>query len=90
MKLHELINWAAVEKRLVGLYTREASHGGGPIPYDPLSLLNLTLLGQWHHLSDAQLEQALKVRLDFWCSAALTYTRRCRIARRSAGSVTDW
>lgn len=30
----------------------------------PLSMFKLVLLGQWHGLSGAQLEQALKVRLD--------------------------
>ena len=33
MKLHEVIDWAALDKHLVGLYKREATHGGGPIPY---------------------------------------------------------
>ncbi len=65
MKLHELIDWGRIDTKLVGLYKREKSHGGGPIPYEPLSMFKLMLLGQWHHLSDAALEQALKVRLDF-------------------------
>ncbi|MEZ5726778.1 MAG: IS5 family transposase [Burkholderiaceae bacterium] len=65
MKLHALIDWAAIDSKLVGLYKRESTHGGGPIPYAPLSMFKLMLLGQWHHLSDAALEQALKVRLDF-------------------------
>lgn len=34
-------------------------------PYAPLSMFKLMLLGQWHGLSDAQPEQALKVRIDF-------------------------
>lgn len=65
MKLHELLDWAEIEHKLKGLYKREVSHGGGPEPYAPLSMFKLMLLGQWHGLSDTQLEHALKVRLDF-------------------------
>jgi IS5 family transposase len=65
MKLHELLDWADIAHKLKGLYKREQTHGGGPEPYAPLSMFKLMLLGQWHGLSDTQLEQALKVRLDF-------------------------
>ena len=64
-KLHQLIDWEAVSRKLKGLYRREQTQGGGPEPYAPLSMFKLMLLGQWHGLSDAQLEQALKVRIDF-------------------------
>lgn len=64
-KLHQLIDLEAVSRKLKGLYRREESHGGGPERYAPLSMFTLMLLGQWHGLSDAQLEQALKVRIDF-------------------------
>jgi IS5 family transposase len=62
---HQLIDWEALSRKLKGLYRREESHGGGPEPYAPLSMFKLMLLGQWHGLSDIQLEQALKVRIDF-------------------------
>jgi IS5 family transposase len=65
MKLHELLNWQAIAAQLKGLYQREISGAGGPEPYCPLGMFKLMLLGQWHGLSDAQLEQALRVRLDF-------------------------
>jgi len=65
MKLHELLDWQDISHKLKGLYKREQSHAGGPEPYAALSMFKLMLLGQWHGLSDAQLEQALKVRLDF-------------------------
>ena len=65
MKLHELIDWRAIVARRAGLYRLEATDGGGPIPYAALSMFKLMLLGQWHHLSDAAPEQALKIRLDF-------------------------
>lgn len=65
MKLHELLDWAEIAHKLKGLYKREVTQGGGPEPYAPLSMFKLMLLGQWHGLSDTQLEHALKVRLDF-------------------------
>lgn len=65
MKLHELLDWVEISHKLKGLYKREATNGGGPEPYAPLSMFKLMLLGQWHGLSDTQLEHALKVRLDF-------------------------
>jgi IS5 family transposase len=36
-----------------------------PQGYDPLILFKCLLIGQWHGLSDPELERALKVRLDF-------------------------
>ena len=65
MRLHELLDWAEIAHKLRGLYKREATHGGGPEPYAALGMFKLMLLGQWHGLSDTQLEHALKVRLDF-------------------------
>lgn len=65
MKLHQLLNWAALGAQLKGLYKREASHAGGQEPYSPLGMFKLMLLGQWHGLSDTALEHALRVRLDF-------------------------
>ena len=65
MKLHELLDWSAIAGQLTGLYQREISGAGGPQPYSPLGMFKLMLLGQWHGLSDTQLEQALRVRLDF-------------------------
>lgn len=65
VKLKGLINWGSIEGKLIGLYKREQSRGGGQEPYSPISMFKLILLGQWHGLSDAALESALKVRLDF-------------------------
>lgn len=65
MKLHALLDWAEIASKLKGLYQREASGAGGPEPYSPLGMFKLMLLGQWHGLSDNQLEQALRVRIDF-------------------------
>ena len=38
---------------------------GGPTGYDPLKMVQATLLGQWHNLSDPGLEESLRVCLDF-------------------------
>lgn len=65
MKLDKLLDWAEIDRQLVGLYRREASNAGGPQPYAPLGMFKLMLLGQWHGLSDTELERALKVRIDF-------------------------
>ena len=96
MKLHDLIDWRAIDAKLVGLYRREKSGAGGPVPYPALSMFKLMLLGQWHHLSDAQLEQALKVRLDFlvFCGFDLgaelpDYTTICRFRNRLVKAKLD-
>lgn len=65
MKLHELLDWAAISSKLKGLYRREISEAGGPEPYAPLSMFKAMLLGQWPGLSDTELEHSLRVRMDF-------------------------
>ena len=66
MKLHALLDWNDISHKLKGLYRREETHGGGQTPYDPLSMFKAMLLGQWHGLSDTQLEQRpLHNSLDF-------------------------
>ena len=64
ISLHAVLDWQAIRAQFTGLYRREFSQAGGPIPYDALGMFKLMLLGQWHGLSDAQLEQALRVRID--------------------------
>lgn len=64
-KLHEFIEWETMSREVKGMYCSEQTPGCGPEPYAPLSMFWLMLLGQRHGLSDAQLEQALKVRIDF-------------------------
>ena len=96
MKLHDLIDWQAINARLVGLYRRDKSGAGGPQPYAPLSMFKLVLLGQWHKLSDAQMEQALKVRLDLlvFCGFDLgaelpDHTTICRFRNRLVRAKLD-
>lgn len=65
MRLSQLIDWKGVRSRLKGLYKMEENDQGGQRPYDPLKMFKAILLGQWHNLSDPQLEDSLRVRLDF-------------------------
>ena len=65
MKLSKLINWKGVRSRLKGLYKMEEKDIGGQRPYDPLKMFKAILLGQWHNLSDPQLEECLGLRIDF-------------------------
>ncbi len=65
VKLNRMIEWHRIEKHLVGINKNDLNSEGGPIGYNKLSLLKAILLGQWHSLSDRDLENSLRVRLDF-------------------------
>jgi len=89
MKIDALIEWEELRPKLTGLYKRELSHGGGQEPFDGLLMFKAILLGQWHNLSDAALEQALCVRIDFmqFCGLSLSdvipdETTLCRFGNR--------
>lgn len=89
MKVYALIDWEALRKHLTGLYKREASRAGGQEPFDALMMFKAILLGQWHSLSDAKLEEALRVRIDFMHFCGLTLsddvpdeTTLCRFRNR--------
>ncbi len=89
MKIDALIKWEELRPKLMGLYKRELSHGGGQEPFDALLMFKAILLGQWHSLSDAALEQALCVRIDFlqFCGLSLSdaipdETTLCRFRNR--------
>lgn len=89
MKIDALIEWEVLRPKLMGLYKRELSNGGGQEPFDALMMFKAILLGQWHSLSDAGLEQALCVRIDFlqFCGLSLSdaipdETTLCRFRNR--------
>lgn len=65
LKLNRLIQWHRIEKHLVGIHKNDISSDGGPVGYNKLALLKAILLGQWHSLSDRDLENSLRVRIDF-------------------------
>ena len=51
--------------RLLKVIDRTNGGQGGRPRYDVVKMFKVVLLGQWHNLSDNDLEQALRVRLDF-------------------------
>ena len=63
-KLSALINWSGFENILSVIGNSETILGCRR-PYNKISMLKLILLGQWNSMSDEQLEEALRVRLDF-------------------------
>lgn len=65
VKLEKIIKWYRISKHLKGLHKNSMNSAGGPIAYDALKMFKSILLGQWHSLSDAALEESLRVRLDF-------------------------
>lgn len=65
MKLAKIIDWEKIGEKLKGLYAYEINGAGGQEPYDSLKMFKAILLGQWYTLSDPELEESLKVRLDF-------------------------
>lgn len=64
IKLREKINWEKLRLELSELNKTSHEHGGRP-PYDIVSMFKVIVLGQWHDLSDEELEHSLRVRLDF-------------------------
>ena len=63
VKLRGGIRWEALRGILSA--TDETGELGGRPPYDPVVMFRAVLLGQWHDLSDEELELVLRVRLDF-------------------------
>jgi transposase, IS5 family len=66
MKMSELINWGRIDYK-VRRVNKNLGDGktAGVLPYDSLSMFKAILLQNWHSLSDAGLEEALNVRIDF-------------------------
>ena len=65
MKVRELIDWESLRPSLKGLSQRELSHAGGQEPFDAVMMFKVLLLGQWHSLSDAKLEEACRPGMIF-------------------------
>ncbi len=63
-KLKRIIPWESF-RRLLKVIDRTNGGQGGRPRYDVVKMFKVVLLGQWHNLSDNDLEQALRVRLDF-------------------------
>ena len=65
MEVHALIDWEGLRTGLMEVYRREINQGEGQRLLDPLVMFKAVLLGQWHHLSNPKLEEALHMRTDF-------------------------
>ncbi len=65
LKLNDLLDWQRIGNQLrqARQLTRPDSRGNQG--YDSLKMFKAILLGQWHSLSDPELEHALTVRADF-------------------------
>ncbi len=61
LKIDDLIDWSQIK-----LLLKKVDRSGlGPSGYDVLKLLKALLLQAWYSLSDVDLEESLRVRLDF-------------------------
>ena len=65
VKLNHLIDWSKIKKHLKKIHKNDVNPKGGPKAYDNLKMFKAILLGQWHSLSDPELEEALSLRIDF-------------------------
>ena len=70
LKLDQVIDWQPIEQYLNRQRTRYLRDHRGRPAYPLLSMFKAVLLGQWHSLSDPELEHSLITRIDFslFCS----------------------
>jgi IS5 family transposase len=66
-KIFNLLDWESLEM-LMGKLGRS---GYGPRAYAPIKMLKALILQAWHSLSDGELEEALRIRLDFMVMTGL-------------------
>ena len=64
-KLDTIMDWDPIHKILFKNLRKDIMPVAGVKPYDSLSMFKSILLQSWHSLSDPELEEALRVRLDF-------------------------
>ena len=65
LKLDQVIDWQPIEQYLNRQRTRYLRDHRGRPSYPLLSMFKAVLLGQWHSLSDPELEHSLITRIDF-------------------------
>ena len=65
LKLDQVIDWQLIEQYLNRQKTRYLRDHRGRPAYPLLSMFKAVLLGQWHNLSDPELEHSLITRIDF-------------------------
>ncbi len=65
LKLDDLLDWQRIGNQLRAARRDSRRDKRGNQGYDPLKMFKAVLLGQWHNLSDPELEHALVIRADF-------------------------
>ena len=65
LKLDQVIDWQPIEQYLNRQRTRYLRDHRGRPTYPLLSMFKAVLLGQWHSLSDPELEHSPITRIDF-------------------------
>ena len=65
LKITQLLDWQAIEQTLANHKVNYVCNNGGRPAYPLLPMFRAILLGQWHSLSDPELERSLVTRLDF-------------------------
>ena len=65
LKLDQVIDWQPIEQYLNRQRTRYLRDHRGRPAYPLLSMFKAVLLGQWHSLSDPELEHSLITHIDF-------------------------
>ena len=63
--LDSILDWAPIEQYRARPKTRGLRDNGGRPAYPLLCMFKAVLLGQWHSLSDPELEYSLITRIDF-------------------------
>lgn len=66
LKIHCIIDWQPIAHYLEQQKSTYNRHHSGRPAYSLLSMFKAVLLGQWHSLSDPELEHSLITRIDFY------------------------
>ena len=94
LKLDQVIDWQPIKQYLNRQRTRYLRDHRGRPAYPLLSMFKAVLLGQWHSLSDPELEHSLITRIDFnlFCRfdelSIPDYSTLCRYRNRLAQDDT--
>lgn len=65
LKLEQLIDWRDISNHLTRTKASKIQAHKATHRYDLLKMFKAVLLGQWHSLSDPELEKCLLIRIDF-------------------------
>ena len=65
LKLDQVLDWQPIQQHLAAQKARYVRDNAGRPAYPLLAMFKAVLLGQWHSLSDPELEHSTLTRLDF-------------------------